>query len=50
MAEQNAWEQDLGIVHFFVREVHFWWGAQENIIIQEFDKELAGLRPSAPEE
>src|SRR5271157_164428 len=50
MAEQNAWEQDLGIVHFFVREVHFWWGAQQNIIIQEFDKELAGLRPSPPEE
>jgi hypothetical protein len=38
IAEQAAWQENLGIAHFFIREVWFWWGAQQNFIIQEFDK------------
>lgn len=38
MAQQEAWADNLGIAHFFVREVWFWWGAQQNVILQEFDK------------
>jgi hypothetical protein len=37
MAEQEAWEDDLGIAHFFIREVWYWWSAMQNMIIKEFD-------------
>ena len=40
MAETEAWEETLGIVHFFVREIWIWWAAQQNAIIQEHDKRL----------
>ncbi|WP_371805150.1 hypothetical protein [Candidatus Lokiarchaeum ossiferum] len=39
MAElANAWESNLGIVHFFIREVWFWFAAMQNIIIKNWDK------------
>ena len=38
MAEQDAWNANLGIAHFFIREVWFWWAAQQNFIMQEYDK------------
>ncbi len=39
MAElANAWESHLGIVHFFIREVWFWFAAMQNLIIKNWDK------------
>jgi hypothetical protein len=40
MAElQNAWTPNLGIVHFFIREVWYWFAAMQNAIIEEFDRQ-----------
>ncbi|MHA1733116.1 MAG: hypothetical protein ACTSU5_14305 [Promethearchaeota archaeon] len=41
MKDPNLWNNKLGIVHFFVREVWYWWGAQQNFIIKEYDKRKA---------
>ncbi|MGV9172897.1 MAG: hypothetical protein ACOC44_18115 [Promethearchaeia archaeon] len=38
MSSTRAWNKYLGIVHFFIRQVWVWWAAQQNVIIQEFDK------------
>jgi len=38
MAETEAWASNLGIVHFFIREIWIWWAAQQNAIIKEYDK------------
>jgi hypothetical protein len=36
MAEvQGAWAPNLGIVHFFIREVWFWFAAMQNTILRE---------------
>ncbi len=45
MSQQEAWMDNLGIAHFFVREVWFWWAAQQNVIIQEYDRRKKGLQP-----
>ncbi len=34
----NAWEPTLGIAHFFIREVWFWFAAMQNHIINEWDR------------
>ncbi|MHA1284375.1 MAG: hypothetical protein ACTSVV_06950 [Promethearchaeota archaeon] len=41
MSKTQAWESNLGIVHFFIRQIWVWWAAQQNIIIQEFDKKFS---------
>ena len=33
-----AWKPTLGIVHFFIREVQYWWAAQQNTIIRGYDR------------
>ena len=33
----HAWAPNLGIVHFFIREVWFWFAAMQNIIIENYD-------------
>ncbi|TXT63147.1 MAG: hypothetical protein BAJALOKI1v1_780010 [Promethearchaeota archaeon] len=38
MANTQAWNNHLGIAHFFIRQVWVWWAAQQNVIIKEFDK------------
>jgi hypothetical protein len=38
MSNTHAWNERLGIVHFFIRQVWVWWAAQQNIIIDEFAK------------
>ncbi len=38
MSKTHAWNQYLGIAHFFIRQVWVWWAAQQNVIIQEYDK------------
>lgn len=38
MAETNAWQPTLGIVHFFIREVWIWWMAQQNFVVQQWDE------------
>lgn len=38
MSDTHAWNENLGIAHFFIRQVWVWWAAQQNVIIQEFDK------------
>ena len=39
MAELNrAWEPNLGIVHFFIREVWFWFASMQNTIIDNWNK------------
>ncbi|MBD3214466.1 MAG: hypothetical protein GF311_17775 [Candidatus Lokiarchaeota archaeon] len=38
MANTEAWNERLGIAHFFIRQIWVWWAAQQNIIINEFDK------------
>lgn len=40
LSEQDAWNPRLGIVHFFIREVWYWWGAQQNLVLQEWDKRI----------
>jgi hypothetical protein len=35
---QQAWEPNLGIVHFFIREVWFWFAAMQNLIIDNWKK------------
>ncbi|MHA1299658.1 MAG: hypothetical protein ACTSO9_09505 [Candidatus Helarchaeota archaeon] len=39
MKELDAWMPILGIAHFFLREVWYWWSAQVNFIISQYDKE-----------
>lgn len=34
----NVWDSNLGIAHFFIREVHFWFAAMQNNIIREWDR------------
>ena len=34
----RAWDPSLTIAHFFIREVFYWWAAQQNLIIDEWDK------------
>ncbi|MHA1612151.1 MAG: hypothetical protein ACTSYU_08885 [Promethearchaeota archaeon] len=34
----DAWQSNLGIVHFFIREVWYWFGAMQNIIIAAYDR------------
>lgn len=36
---KNAWEPNLGIAHFFIREVWFWFAAMQNHILTEWDKQ-----------
>jgi hypothetical protein len=38
MSDTNAWNANLGISHFFIRQVWVWWAAQQNVIILEYDK------------
>jgi len=38
MSNCNAWNEHLGIAHFFLRQIWVWWAAQQNIIIDEFYK------------
>lgn len=38
MSNTQAWRENLGIVHFFIRQVWVWWAAQQNVIIKEYDK------------
>jgi len=38
MSNTHAWRENLGIAHFFIRQVWVWWAAQQNIIIKEYDK------------
>ena len=33
---QQAWEPSLGIVHFFIREVWFWFASMQNLIIDNW--------------
>ena len=40
LAELGAWRPTLGIAHFFLREVWYWWSAQVNLIIREYDKKF----------
>jgi len=35
---KDAWTPNLGIVHFFIREVWFWFAAMQNLIIKEYDR------------
>ena len=35
---EEAWNPRLTIAHFFIREVFYWWAAQQNMIIDEWDK------------
>lgn len=35
---EDAWAPNLSIAHFFIREVWFWFGAMQNMIIAEWDK------------
>lgn len=35
----NAWNPQLSIAHFFLREVWYWWNSKINRIIYEWDKE-----------
>jgi len=35
----HSWDSSLGIVHFFIREVWFWFAAMQNIIIEEYRKQ-----------
>ena len=35
---KDAWEPNLTIAHFFIREVWFWFAAMQNHIISEWDK------------
>lgn len=38
MNDLNAWKPTLGIAHFFIREVWYWWSAQINFIIRMYDE------------
>ncbi|MHA1698448.1 MAG: hypothetical protein ACTSWN_06385 [Promethearchaeota archaeon] len=38
---ENAWAPNLGIVHFFIREVWFWFAAMQKFIIEEDDRRRA---------
>lgn len=38
MSNTEAWNQNLGIAHFFIQQVWVWWAAQQIVIIQELDK------------
>lgn len=33
-----AWKPTLGIAHFFIREVWYWWAAQQNSIIRGWER------------
>jgi hypothetical protein len=45
MAElDGAWTPNLGIVHFFIREVWYWFAAMQNQIIEFYDQQ-AGCMP-----
>ena len=35
----NAWNPQLSIAHFFLREVWYWWNSKINRVIYEWDKE-----------
>ena len=35
----HVWNPNLGIVHFFIREVWFWFAAMQNIIIESWEKQ-----------
>ncbi len=35
---EGIWEPNLGIAHFFIREVFIWWAAQMNLIIKVWDE------------
>jgi hypothetical protein len=36
---EGAWTANLGIAHFFIREVWYWFAAMQNFIIEDFDKQ-----------
>jgi len=36
---QGAWMSNLAIVHFFIREVWYWFAAMQNYIIEDYDKQ-----------
>lgn len=38
----EAWTPDLTIAHFFIREVYYWWAAQQNLIIDIWNKKNKG--------
>jgi len=40
MSDTKAWKVNLGIAHFFIRQIWVWWAAQQNVIIQEYDKKM----------
>ena len=33
------WTPSMTITHFFIREVWYWWAAQQSLIIKEWDKQ-----------
>jgi hypothetical protein len=36
--QEGAWNPQLSIAHFFVREVWYWWQSKVNRIIKEWDR------------
>ena len=34
----EAWHPQLTIAHFFIREVFYWWAAQQNLIIDSWNE------------
>lgn len=44
LGEQDLWSPRLGIVHFMVLLVWYWWSAQQSMIIREFDRVLASKK------
>ncbi|MHA2365098.1 MAG: hypothetical protein ACXAC7_14160 [Candidatus Hodarchaeales archaeon] len=42
MKDTKAWQPELSIAHFFIREVWFWWTSKINRVIIEWDKKKMG--------
>ncbi|MHA2294708.1 MAG: hypothetical protein ACXAEU_25140 [Candidatus Hodarchaeales archaeon] len=39
MKEQFAWDPQLSLAHFFIREIWYWWNAKQDTLIRLWDKE-----------
>jgi len=37
---EGVWSNNLGITHFFIREVWFWFAAMYNVIISEYERKI----------
>lgn len=35
---EDAWKPTLTIAHFFIREVFYWWSAQQQLVIDEWNR------------